>query len=165
MRGIDPRLLHRAREARVALGVDAVLGVVAALLVLAQAVLLAHVVARAFDGASLAQVAVPLALLAAVVGARALATWGFGFVGRRAAACVLSKLRLDLVESRLTGRPAALDGETSAELATAEEHIIGCPSCAERAEESADYVDTMRRAIIQENFDLGPDLGKDYFVK
>ena len=118
MRGIDPRLLRRAREVRVTLAADAVLGMVAALLVLAQAVLLARVAARSFEGASLGQVALPLTLLAAIVCARALATWGFGFVGRRAAGRVLSRLRLDLIESRLTRRPVALDGEASAELAT-----------------------------------------------
>jgi len=118
VRGIDPRLLRRAREVRVTLAADAVLGMVAALLVLAQAVLLARVAARSFEGASLGQVALPLTLLAAIVCARALATWGFGFVGRRAAGRVLSRLRLDLIESRLTRRPVALDGEASAELAT-----------------------------------------------
>ena len=54
---LDPRLLRRARAARVALGADAALGVAAALLVLAQAVLLARVAARAFAGATLAEVA------------------------------------------------------------------------------------------------------------
>jgi ATP-binding cassette, subfamily C, bacterial CydD len=118
MAAFDPRLLHRAREARVALTVDAVLGVVAALLVLAQAVLLAHVAARSFEGASLAEVAGPLALMAAVVAARAATGWGFEVVGRRAAARILSRLRLELLERRLAAEPAALDGADSAELAT-----------------------------------------------
>jgi ATP-binding cassette, subfamily C, bacterial CydD len=118
VRGIDPRLLRRAREVRATIAADAVLGVVAALLVLTQAVLLARVAARSFEGASLEQVALPLALMAAIVCARALASWAFGVIGRRAAGRVLSRLRLDLVESRLTRRPAALDGEASAEVAT-----------------------------------------------
>ena len=50
--------------------------------------------------------------------ARAATIWGFGVVGRRAAGRVLSRLRLDLVESRLTRRPVPLEGEASAELAT-----------------------------------------------
>ena len=119
MRVLDPRLLRRARAARVLLGIDAVLGLTAALLVLAQAVLLARVAARAFDGATLGTVTGPLVLLAVVVCARALAAWGFEVAGRRAAGDVLSTLRLDLVETRLRSRPAALDGAQSAEVATA----------------------------------------------
>jgi len=41
-----------------------------------------------------------------------------------------------------------------AELAPLEEHLLACPDCAERAEESARYVDTMRAAIIAGGFDL-----------
>jgi thiol reductant ABC exporter CydD subunit len=93
-----------------------VLGVLAALLVLAQAVLLAHVAARSFAGASLHEVAGPLVALGAVVCARAGAAWGFEVVGRRAAGRILSRLRLDLVEHRLLGRPA--DGADSSEVAT-----------------------------------------------
>ena len=63
MSGLDPRLLRRARGVRVLLGADAALGVVAALLVLVQAALLAHVAARAFGGASLASLGLPLVLL------------------------------------------------------------------------------------------------------
>lgn len=91
----------------------------AALLVLAQAVLLARVAARAFNGATLADVAVPLALLVVVVVARAITTWGFETIGTRAATGVVSQLRLDLVTARLTGSPTALDGAESAEVATA----------------------------------------------
>ncbi len=116
---LDPRLLRRARAARTLLAADAALGVVMALLVLAQAVLLARVAARAFGGASLADVATPLVLLVLIVVARALAAWGFEVAGRRAASDVLSQLRLDLVEARLRSRPTALDGVQSAEVATA----------------------------------------------
>ncbi len=118
MAAFDRRLLQRAREARIALAADAVLGVVAALLVLAQAVLLADVAARSFAGASLHEVVLPLALLSAVVCARAAAAWGFEVVGRRAAGRILSRLRLSLVERRLHGHPASLDGAESSELAT-----------------------------------------------
>jgi thiol reductant ABC exporter CydD subunit len=117
VRGLDPRLLGRARPVRHLLGFDAALGLLTALLVLAQAVLIAHVAARAFGGASLADVAPSLGLLAAVVAGRALSVWGFEALGRRAAADVLSQLRLDLVEHRLRGQPAALDGAESAEVA------------------------------------------------
>ena len=101
------------------LAFDASLGVLAALLVLAQAALLAYVAARGFAGASLAALTLPLALLAAAALGRALAAWGFEVAGRRAAADVLSQLRLDVVERRLRSRPAGLDGAESAEIATA----------------------------------------------
>ncbi len=97
---------------------DALLGTVAALLVLAQAVLLADVAARSFEGASLHAVVWPLVLLSAVVCARAAAAWGFEVVGRRGAARILSRLRLNLVECRLVHQPASLDGSESSELAT-----------------------------------------------
>ncbi len=118
MGGLDPRLLKRAHAVRVLLGADAALGVVSALLVLAQAALLAHVAARAFGGASLADLVVPLVLLSLAGAARAATTWGFEVAGRRAATTLLSQLRLDLVERRLRGRPAALDDAASAEVAT-----------------------------------------------
>jgi thiol reductant ABC exporter CydD subunit len=118
VRGIDPRLVGRARSVRALLAADAALGVLGALLVLAQAVLLARVAARGFGGASLADVALPLGLLVAVVGAQAAAAYGFEIVGRRAAVNVLSGLRLELVEQRLRGQPAALDGAESAEVST-----------------------------------------------
>jgi thiol reductant ABC exporter CydD subunit len=116
---LDPRLLGRARAVRLLLVTDAVLGVFTALLVLAQAVLLARVAARGFGGASLADVTWPLVALVGVVVARALTAWGFEVAGRRAATGVVSRLRLDLVEARLRGSPAALDGAESAEVATA----------------------------------------------
>lgn len=119
MAGLDRRLLRRARAVRIALVADAVLGVVAALLVLAQAVLLADVAARGFGGASLADVALPLALLVAVVVARAAAAWGFEVVGRLAANDVMARLRVEVAERRLRDRPAALDGAESSEIATA----------------------------------------------
>ena len=119
MRALDPRLLGRARAVRRLLVADAALGLFAALLVLAQAVLIARVAARGFGGASLGEVAAPLALLVAVVAARGAAAWGFEVVGRRAAADVLSRLRLDLVARRLRDDPASLDGADSAEVATA----------------------------------------------
>jgi len=118
MAAFDRRLLQQAREARIALAADAALGLVAALLVLAQAVLLADVAARSFDGASLHDVLLPLALLSAVVCGRAAAAWGFEVVGRRAAGRILSRLRLSLVERRLRGHPASLDGAESSELST-----------------------------------------------
>jgi ATP-binding cassette subfamily C protein CydD len=115
---LDPRLVRRGRAVRTMFAADAALGAVAALLVLAQAVLIAHIAAGAFDGAALEAVTVPVLVLLVVVAGRALAAWGFEVVGRRAAADVLSGLRMEVVERRLRDQPSALDGAASAEVAT-----------------------------------------------
>jgi ATP-binding cassette subfamily C protein CydD len=115
---LDPRLVRRAGAVRAMLALDVVLGIVAALLVLAQAVLIATIAARAFEGATLDELSVPLLLLVAASIGRAAAS-GFEIIGRRAATDVLATLRLELVERRLRDRPAALDGAESAEVATA----------------------------------------------
>jgi hypothetical protein len=41
-----------------------------------------------------------------------------------------------------------------ANLAPLEEHLLACPKCVERAEESADYVDAIRAGIIVGNFEV-----------
>ncbi|TML46870.1 MAG: hypothetical protein E6G20_09930, partial [Actinobacteria bacterium] len=122
MRPLDPRLLHRARAARVLLGTDVAIGIVTALVVLAQATLLARVVARSFYGASLGDVSADLVLLALAFGLRAVLVWGFEIAGRLGAIGILSQLRLELVERRLREEPAALDGAESGEIATAAVH-------------------------------------------
>jgi ATP-binding cassette subfamily C protein CydD len=119
MRVLDPRLLRRARAARLLLGADTAIGLATALLVLLQATLLAAIIARAFRGASLHEVSGELVLLVLVFAARGLLAWGFEVAGRRAAWTVLSELRLALVERRLRSQPAALDGAESAEIAAA----------------------------------------------
>jgi hypothetical protein len=43
------------------------------------------------------------------------------------------------------------------ELVRLEQHLLFCPECARRAEESATYVDAMRAAIIIGNFDLAAE--------
>src|SRR6185312_12016116 len=48
---------------------------------------------------------------------RGLLAWGFEVAGRRAAASVLSELRLAVVERRLRDDPAALDGVEAGEVA------------------------------------------------
>jgi ATP-binding cassette, subfamily C, bacterial CydD len=119
VRAFDPRLLRRARAARVLLGLDVALGIATALVVLLQATLLASIVARAFDGASLRDVWKQVVLLALSFAARGALSWGFEVAGARAASSVLSELRLALVERRLKGQPAALDGTEAAEVAAA----------------------------------------------
>ena len=119
MRVLDPRLLRRARAARLLLATDTAIGLATALLVLLQATLLATIVARAFRGASLDEVSGELILLVLAFAGRGLLAWGFEVAGRRAAWTVLSELRLALVERRLRAQPAALDGAESAEIAAA----------------------------------------------
>jgi ATP-binding cassette, subfamily C, bacterial CydD len=119
VRVLDPRLLGRARAARLLLGVDIAIGVGTAVLVLLQASLIAWVVARSFDGASLQDVVPALGLLVLAFAGRATLAWGFEVAGRRAASTVLSDLRLALVENRLRSQPAALDGTGAGEVAAA----------------------------------------------
>src|SRR5512135_1905925 len=107
MRALDPRLVRRARPVRRLLAADALLGTGAAALTIVQAALLAWVVARAFHGASLGDVATGLVLLALAFAGRAALGWGFEIAGRRAATSVLSGLRLALVEQRLRDQPLA----------------------------------------------------------
>jgi hypothetical protein len=40
------------------------------------------------------------------------------------------------------------------ELAGFEEHLLGCPLCAARADETQDFIDLVRQALIQGNYDL-----------
>jgi thiol reductant ABC exporter CydD subunit len=117
VRPLDPRLLRRARAARVLLAADIAIGLGTAVLVLAQATLLAQVVARSFEGASLDDVSHDLVLLGLAFAGRGVLAWGFELAGRLAAAGVLSQLRLELVERRLRDEPAALDGAESGEIA------------------------------------------------
>ena len=117
MRALDQRLLRRARPVRRLLALDVVLGLVAAVLVLVQATLLARIVARAFEGASLPNVSRDIVLLALAFAGRGALAWGFELAGRRAAASVLSELRLALVTRRLRDQPLALDGVEAGEVA------------------------------------------------
>jgi hypothetical protein len=47
--------------------------------------------------------------------------------------------------------------QDEAELVSIEEHFMACSQCAELAEETAEYVDCIRVAIIAGNFDLELD--------
>ena len=117
MHAFDQRLLQRARPVRRLLAADVILGAGASALVLVQATLLASIVAKAFEGASLREVAPSLGLLALTFTGRAALAWGFEIAGSRAASSVLSQLRLALVERRLRDQPASLDGTESGEIA------------------------------------------------
>ena len=119
MRALDPRLLRRARPARLLLGTNIAIGLATALLILLQATLFARIVARAFSGMTLPDLWTDIVLLAAVFALRGALAWGFETTGRRAASAVLSDLRLALVERRLRAQPAALDGVEGGEIAAA----------------------------------------------
>ena len=111
MRALDPRLLARTRSARPLLAVDVALGAVATVLVVAQATLLARVVAGAFaPGSSGGGDQGALIALGCVFAARGAVVWGMEVAGRRAAAGVLSELRMDLAARRLRAHPVATDG-------------------------------------------------------
>ena len=119
MRALDPRLLRRARAARLLLGIDVAIGAATTVLVLLQAALIARVLARTFEGASLHAVSSTLVLLAVVFALRGTLAWGFEVAGIRAASAILSELRLALAERRLRADPAALDGTEAAEITAA----------------------------------------------
>ncbi len=116
---VDPRLFRRARGARLAIGLDAALGLLATLALLTQAALLARIVAGAFDGEPPAGLATATGMLAVVVVVRAVLSGAFEATGRWAAAGVMSRLRLELVERRLRDAPLAADGAGAGEVATA----------------------------------------------
>jgi thiol reductant ABC exporter CydD subunit len=119
VRALDPRLLRRARPARVALAVDAVLGLAATVLILSQAVLFADIVSTAFGRRGLAAVGGSILVFATVVCARSVVAGAFESTGRRAGARVMSDLRLALVRGRLRDAPLAADGAEAGEVATA----------------------------------------------
>ena len=109
MNALDRRLIDRVRGVREMLFADAALGFVATLMVLAQAILIARIAARGFDGAGVGDLTPELVALAAAIAIRAAAVWGFEVVGRRAAALVMSTLRMQLLRTRLLvgGSPVA----------------------------------------------------------
>jgi ATP-binding cassette, subfamily C, bacterial CydD len=118
MRPVDPRLLRHARAARGYLIFTVGLGLVATALVLAQAGLLAHVLATAARGTGTTALWPALAVLLAVVAARAVAAGGGETVALRAAATVKSQLRRQLTAHTLRLGPAWLGGQQTGEIAT-----------------------------------------------
>src|SRR4029453_10348035 len=119
MRALDPRLVRRTRSVRPLLGVDTALGVATVACILVQATLLARIVARAFSGAAPGDLRTDLVALALAFAVRGALAWAMEVAGRRAAASVLSELRLALVARRLRPQPPATDGTQSGEIAAA----------------------------------------------
>jgi thiol reductant ABC exporter CydD subunit len=119
VRALDPRLLARTRSARPLLAVDVALGAVATVLVVAQATLLARVVAGAFAPGAADPGDGMVVALAGVFAARGGVVWAMEVAGRRAAAGVLSELRMDLAARRLRAHPVATDGARTGEIVAA----------------------------------------------
>jgi ATP-binding cassette subfamily C protein CydD len=118
VRPVDPRLLRHARAARGYLIFTVGLGLVVTALVLAQAGLLAHALATAARGTGIAALWPALALLLAVVAARAVAAGGGETVALRAAATVKAELRSKLTGHTLRLGPGWLGGQRAGEIAT-----------------------------------------------
>ncbi len=116
MKPLDPRLLKRARGARVFLAASVLIGVLSGVLIIVQAVLLAHGIAGVvLRGSEVTAVAWGLA---AVVAGRALLVWAQEVVAQRAAAAVKSTLRRQVLEHSLKLGPVWLSGERSSALTT-----------------------------------------------
>ncbi|HZX02491.1 thiol reductant ABC exporter subunit CydD [Kribbella sp.] len=116
MKPLDPRLLKRARGARVFLAASVLIGVLSGVLIIVQAVLLAHGIAGVvLRGSGVGVVAWGLA---AVVAGRALLVWVQEVVAQRAAAAVKSTLRRQVLEHSLKLGPVWLSGERSSALTT-----------------------------------------------
>ncbi len=108
MKPLDPRLLRYSAAARGYLAVTVALGLAATGLILLQASLLAHVLAAAATGTGVAVLGSTLGLLAAVLVARAAASYGGEVTALRAAAAVKSQLRRLLTDHALRLGPSWL---------------------------------------------------------
>jgi ATP-binding cassette, subfamily C, bacterial CydD len=118
MRPVDPRLLRYAAAARGYLILTVLLGLVTTALVLAQAGLLAHALASAATGIGAAALGGLLAVLLAVLAARAVTAYGGEIAALRAAAAVKSQLRRQLTAHVLRLGPSWLSGQQAGEVAT-----------------------------------------------
>jgi ATP-binding cassette, subfamily C, bacterial CydD len=119
VRALDPRLVRRTRSVRPLLVADIALGLATTALIVLQATLLARIVGGAFAGASAHALRADLIALALAFAGRGALSWAMEVAGRRAAANVLSELRLGLVARRLAAQPTAADGTQSGEIAAA----------------------------------------------
>ena len=119
VRTLDPRLVSRTRAARPLLVADAAMGIATTVPVIVSATVLAGVVTRAFGRDPTARLGAAAAALVAAFAVRGALAWGMEVAGRRAAASVLSELRLDLARRRLRTQPLATDGVQSGEVVAA----------------------------------------------
>ncbi len=125
-RPFDPRLLQHARATRWFLVASVVLGVVQSALIVAQAWLLASALSTVFidaqpftffDPEPATPIGTEIALLAAVVVARALVAYLSDLAAARASARAKSELRMAVVAKTLQVGPGQLSGTGAAELA------------------------------------------------
>ena len=117
MAAVDRRLLTLARSTAAALAAAVLLGLATAVLAVAQAWLLARTISDAFlGGATAATLAVPLAALAAVLGARAILAWAGEAVAARISSGVKSELRRQLLGRAVALGPRWASGARSAEV-------------------------------------------------
>ncbi len=115
---VDPRLLRYASATRSFIAASVGLGTVGALLVIAQAWLLATVVARAFSGSGLSQLQLPIAVLLAVVLARATVAWGAELTAGRASALAKTQLRAALLRRVAELGPGRIGTERTGAITT-----------------------------------------------
>ncbi|WP_149202761.1 thiol reductant ABC exporter subunit CydD [Actinotalea subterranea] len=119
MKPLDPRLLHRARAARLYVLLTAGLGILTAALVIAQALLLAAVLAPVVTGtARWDDVAPTVALLAAVVAVRALVSGAQERFAHRSATRATAELREQVVAHAVALGPRWLAREEGVGVAT-----------------------------------------------
>ena len=118
MKPIDPRLLRKAKAARVFIVASVVLGIATAVLIVVQATLIADLISRTFiGGATLRDQSVELSWLGVVLVARATITWVAETVAYRSAAAVRSQLRRDFLTRAADLGPAWLSQQRRGELA------------------------------------------------
>ncbi|MGO9083396.1 MAG: thiol reductant ABC exporter subunit CydD [Streptosporangiaceae bacterium] len=115
---VDPRLLRCAGAARGYLLVTVVFGLLGTLLILAQAGLLARLLAAAARGSIAAALGGTLAMLLAVVAARAALSYGGEAAALRAAASVTSQLRCAVTARSLRLGPVWLARQRAGQIAT-----------------------------------------------
>lgn len=116
---LDRRLLRHARSTRGFLALSVLLGLGTAGLIISQAVLLGDSIDGVFyRGATLRTLAVPLALLAGVMVARAAVSWGQEAAAAATSARVKSELRAALLARSVALGPQWLSGQRAGELAT-----------------------------------------------
>ncbi len=115
---VDPRLSRYARATRPFIAIATAVGFVSALLIIAQAWLLADVIARTFAGRALSALGTALAVLVAVVLARALVAWAAELAAVRSATLAKQQLRSALLRHLAVSGPARIGAERTGEITT-----------------------------------------------
>jgi thiol reductant ABC exporter CydD subunit len=117
-RPLDPRLLRYSRSSQKFLLVCVVIGLASAAAVLGQAIVLAAAITAVFrGGADLTAIGPDLAVLAGIVGLRAVLAYAQETAAARASAAVKSQLRTALLRRVVALGPSFLAGRRSGELA------------------------------------------------